>query len=384
MLNKIIEIVEDNITTSPKELPNILERETGYPNRQLAEAFSMLTNISIKSYHTIRRLEYAAQKLINGQNESIADLAQEVCYNDQAAFSNAFKKQFNLTPSEAKSGNIVTRGKMKINFSIDWGDEVISKQEQVQSENTFFGLSEMKFDEVQKLLGLAAFYGMNSVQANIAYEISKKTKIDFDSAFEFLNDYLELCTWDTTEYSKSGVKYFDPDLSESYSISLEDIPAEYINLYKNFSLLPTESYRLIESYYKYYNGIDIEKITQKHIDLYRIDDYNCDASEIEKIIEEASKKKGFDWEDFIEWLSENGIASDSVYWYSVEMNDNDYDISDDYDEPYTTKYEYMELYPDENPDEDYRPFDYFGDDEEVDDEVDGELAGLSYMDDDYN
>ena len=211
VLNKIIDIVEDNVTTNPKELLSILERETGYQSRQLSEVFSFMTNTSIKQYHTTRRLEFAAKKLADGFSKSLASLAQEIGYNDQAAFTNAFKKQFNVTPMEAKKSNIVTRGKMKINFSIEWGDRTIETRQNPQNENSLFGMSKAKLDEVQKLLGIAAFYGMSKNQANIVYDISQEYKLGIDSAFELFDDYLELCTWDIVKEGLSVTKFYKKD-----------------------------------------------------------------------------------------------------------------------------------------------------------------------------
>ena len=307
MLNKIIEIVEENIIVNSKEMNSILETNLGYSYRQMADAFYLLTGYSIKKYHIKRKLEYAALMIINKRYKTLTSLAHDLSYNDQAAFTKAFKQEFGITPKEATKENIVTLGKMKINLSIEWGDETIQCLEPIINDNVCFGISEKKFDDIQKLLSLAAFYGMNNTQANIAYEISEINDIDFDSAFEFFNDYLELCTWDSACDSFSITGYLLDDETDTVDLTVrkyEQISPEYIFIYKKFGLLPTESFDLIESYHLFLIGFDEERITSRHIDLYRLfEDNKLNAREIEEILTDFYSHTGLDWEEFLDYLS---------------------------------------------------------------------------------
>ena len=273
----------------------------GYTSRQLSEAFSLITGLPLQLYHRIRKLDYAAEKIIKKEYKSLADLAQEVSYNDQAAFSKAFKKEFGVSPSEADDFNIVTHGKMIIKISVDWDDDFEMRTEKTRTK-TMFGISEAKVNEIQEALGLAAFYGMNNNQADIAYSIAEEYDLDIKSSFDFLNDYLELCTWESVKQGVSVTKY----LVHSFPEKLEETSPEYVFMYKKFDMLPTESFDFIESYYRLFQEFDIEKITERHIQLYRVDDYNgYNAKEIEQIIHDASQYPEIDWKKFIDWLKES-------------------------------------------------------------------------------
>ncbi|MET4558961.1 AraC family transcriptional regulator [Lysinibacillus parviboronicapiens] len=63
--------------------------------------FSILTDMSIADYIRRRRLTLAAQELMNTEHK-IIDLAYKYGYDSPEAFTKAFRKQHNVTPSEAR------------------------------------------------------------------------------------------------------------------------------------------------------------------------------------------------------------------------------------------------------------------------------------------
>lgn len=63
--------------------------------------FSILTDMSIADYIRRRRLTLAAQELINTDSKVI-DLAYKYGYDSPEAFTKAFRKQHNVTPSEVR------------------------------------------------------------------------------------------------------------------------------------------------------------------------------------------------------------------------------------------------------------------------------------------
>ena len=314
MFNKIIDIVEDNVTANSKELYYTLKSKLGYTNRQLSEAFSLITGLSINKYHIIRKLEYAAKKIINNDYDSLADLAQEISYNDQAAFSKAFKKQFGVSPVEANDSNIVTHGKMVINITVDWGDKSKMKTEKGNA-GMMINIPDVVLEEYQEVLEFAAFYGTDSDQTFVVYKLAIKYGIDLQTCFEFFVDYLELCSWDSAQCGISITKYLEYDSNGYYHTTpttIDEVSPDYVFMFQKFKMFPTESFDFIESYYKFYKGIDINNITDIHIQLFKLDNYNkYTAKDIEQIMKGLSENPRIDFDDFIDWLQRTHYDS---YW----------------------------------------------------------------------
>ncbi|TQR30094.1 AraC family transcriptional regulator [Lysinibacillus sphaericus] len=81
--------------------------------------FSILTDMSIADYIRRRRLTLAAQELINTE-QKVIDLAYKYGYDSPEAFAKAFRKQHNLTPSEArkKQGQLQSYNRLVIQVSL--------------------------------------------------------------------------------------------------------------------------------------------------------------------------------------------------------------------------------------------------------------------------
>jgi AraC-like DNA-binding protein len=65
--------------------------------------FSAYMGETVNQYVFHRRLEFAAEKMIHNKSVALADLAIESGFSTHSAFSRAFKKQFNVSPSEFRN-----------------------------------------------------------------------------------------------------------------------------------------------------------------------------------------------------------------------------------------------------------------------------------------
>ncbi|MFJ3387909.1 effector binding domain-containing protein [Lysinibacillus sp. NPDC086135] len=94
-INYIEEHLLDDITMEQ------IAREVNSSVFHFQRTFSILTDMSIADYIRRRRLTLAAQELINTE-QKVIDLAYKYGYDSPEAFAKAFRKQHNLTPSEAR------------------------------------------------------------------------------------------------------------------------------------------------------------------------------------------------------------------------------------------------------------------------------------------
>jgi AraC-like DNA-binding protein len=81
-----------------------LSREVGLSRSALADRFSQLVGVPPMHYLASWRMQVATQKLRNS-NASIAQIADLVGYDSEAAFSRAFKKAIGLAPATWRRSN---------------------------------------------------------------------------------------------------------------------------------------------------------------------------------------------------------------------------------------------------------------------------------------
>lgn len=105
-LQRAIEFMEENLLEeiSIEDIAQVANSSQFHFQR----TFSILTDISVGDYLRQRRLSLAAQELVNTEVK-IIDLALKYGYETPEAFSKAFRKQHEVTPSEARKH----KGKLK-------------------------------------------------------------------------------------------------------------------------------------------------------------------------------------------------------------------------------------------------------------------------------
>ncbi|MGE7930337.1 AraC family transcriptional regulator [Lysinibacillus xylanilyticus] len=96
-----------------------IAREVNSSVFHFQRTFSILTDMSIADYIRRRRLTLAAQELINTE-QKVIDLAYKYGYDSPEAFTKAFRKQHQLTPSEArkKQGQLQSYNRLVIQVSL--------------------------------------------------------------------------------------------------------------------------------------------------------------------------------------------------------------------------------------------------------------------------
>ena len=104
-----IDLLEEYIrNSSEKTTPDIVNANSFYSYRHANRLFKSLKGESINTFSNKIRLQLAADYL-KYTSESIATIAFEIEYQSRVAFSKAFKKQYDLTPSAFRKKNNVTQ-----------------------------------------------------------------------------------------------------------------------------------------------------------------------------------------------------------------------------------------------------------------------------------
>jgi AraC-like DNA-binding protein len=96
-----IKVIKQRLDTEPlrhKKAADLLEEVSG-PNRNATEkAFKAVFGAGIKEYQVRKRLEASKQFLEAGMTKK--QVAGKCFYSSQSAYAAAFKKEFNMTPTE--------------------------------------------------------------------------------------------------------------------------------------------------------------------------------------------------------------------------------------------------------------------------------------------
>lgn len=100
-LNQMIRYIENNLDN--KIDLNRLSKITNTNLFILERIFMFLTNMTITEYIKKRRLSKAFEEIRNTDCK-IIDIAFKYQYNSASSFNRAFKKVFNITPTECKKG----------------------------------------------------------------------------------------------------------------------------------------------------------------------------------------------------------------------------------------------------------------------------------------
>jgi DNA-binding response OmpR family regulator len=97
-LQRLMELIEDNMT-NPEFRVETFVKEMGMSRAQLYRKLHALCGQSVKAFVRIVRLKHAA-RLLQQPTTTIAEVAYRVGFNNPAYFSECFRKQFGLLPSQ--------------------------------------------------------------------------------------------------------------------------------------------------------------------------------------------------------------------------------------------------------------------------------------------
>ena len=97
-INTILVFIDENLDS---ELSlEIIARVGFYSPFHLHRIFKAITNETLNSYITRKRIEKAASILLHQKNISITELSLQYGFNSNSSFTRTFKKFYGISPSE--------------------------------------------------------------------------------------------------------------------------------------------------------------------------------------------------------------------------------------------------------------------------------------------
>lgn len=98
-IQKLISLINDNLSNYISK--DEVEKTVHYSYRNTERVFKKIFGENLKSYQRRQRLEIAYKQIVYSQH-SITDISINVGYTNLQTFSKAFKKQFSITPTQAR------------------------------------------------------------------------------------------------------------------------------------------------------------------------------------------------------------------------------------------------------------------------------------------
>lgn len=201
-LNQMIEYIEEHLTE--KIDYGKLAKIVGLSEQNLHRIFSFLTNMSLSEYIRKRRLSKAFEEL-KQTDIKIIDLALKYQYDSQISFARAFKKHFNITPSQCRKSDRYFKLFPICQFdNYSHNDDVIYEIKQIESKKIYcFSVKAVNHDDLLfKIRELYKYisdngirdiydhYGMYgiSISKNGLYEYFVGSEIKLDNAKELVID----------------------------------------------------------------------------------------------------------------------------------------------------------------------------------------------------
>ena len=287
------------------------EKAQGISWRDMSAVIGFMTGDSLIPYIRSRQMTKAYKALVE-DGKKIEIVIDYTGLSDQPTFIKAFRKQFDMSPTEAIRTNDLSLITLPQTWSVISEDDHKSRIYESDEDNEpmnevlKFGISQTKLNLIREAMELQVVYGFNDEQSEMAFYVSEKYDISLRKAFDFIDDYcLQFYPFNDNEYANLSEQkpliyaYFTFDmLSISQTVELmnelraagvEDITLEDTELIKAyldpelgfFSFIDLkEEYeffkREVTGNYTFYDfkfllglGFDLESAVEHlHVDIY--------------------------------------------------------------------------------------------------------------------
>lgn len=228
-IDRITASIESKVkkVKSASEIAEEVARESGINERDLSKMFTFMTDKTLIGYIKERKINAACEYLVENEgNNSKATKQYAISLSglgDQSALIKKFRDIYSLTLQEIcdkKDSSLLSKRMSSTDFFNTETQESTTKNTgTVITNETVFGLTRKKYEEVKKAFELQELYDFDELQSETAYYIYKTYDIPLKDAFRFVDEYEY--HEDSEEIDEQGLNDFF-GLSEDYQFAPEE------------------------------------------------------------------------------------------------------------------------------------------------------------------
>lgn len=199
IINTIETLVQESTTKEPVSDNEILERAFKAGNaeimapREKNALFCFMTGNTPRNYITERRMMLAYKMLISRDTWGLNEEYWLSGVDSPKGFITKFKKIFGITPGKAfnkKDESLIQPPKTWEVISDDFKHQICLDLLDGNKSNMRFGIDVDAFIKAKMAENLQEHYGLNDLEAELAFDIADKNSLDFDSVFEYVYGYV--------------------------------------------------------------------------------------------------------------------------------------------------------------------------------------------------
>ena len=345
--DEMIDLIEKSTMHDTRYILDLIKSKFAtYDPAMLSHAFEYITGFRLRDYVARRRLIHTL-KYKKETNCSIEVAAEKFSYSLETNYMKEFKKHFHVTTASMSDEQYQAELKpLYIHTILNSGESTMVY------EKTKFDISMTQFNQIKKCISLTAFYGLDSVEAEKAYQLTKDLPFDLESIFSFCSDYFDHINWVNKRYAS-----VDFTNLAVLCIRTDKSVVEGLELMLDIdNVSPIEDYRTLPDVFW-------DKIRDDHCPI----DFEQCPSLLVDIIKEMQKSN-----TPLSWIDE--IISDVAFGYDIQeaINGGFYDDDFDLDEEVKRDQDYADIDATYTPDflglptcdEDYADVENYGYNEE--------------------
>lgn len=186
MTNKfdiVMDYIDAHVHEDPETIKKGIYNEIGYNSNHFGKCFEVLTGDTLFHYISERKLFFAGQELKHSLNP-ICDIALNLGYSEQSAFTRVMKTYHNCTPNEIRKG-IKTIPNKKYQLSDFHGTKYDSIEKNFISDLETYGIATGKrYDRMMTLQEAAQEYGFSIDNCYAIADVAERLEIPAGTLIE--------------------------------------------------------------------------------------------------------------------------------------------------------------------------------------------------------
>lgn len=269
---KLVEYLEHKFKTNITS--EDIENVSFYSYRNINRIFMALQHETIGQYIKRKRLEKSAE-FLKYSNDEVSDIAINIGYNDLAAFSKAFKKHFNCSPSNYRNSQRLQQ---------EITNEIVNENEASDVEKITFEVEKLPKLKILYLQYKGSYENIKGIEKTwnklIKYTFKKKLLTDETIILGEILDDDEITDTLQCRYNAGIVVEENQDIQTEGFFSVKEIPSQkYAKfIHKGSHETCYETYNTI--YARWMKDVQLEFADQSILEFYINDESTTPKEEL--------------------------------------------------------------------------------------------------------